>query len=282
MTPHHAGTHGSGALDLLLPAAVLVLAAAYLLLAAARRREPRGWSGWRTVSFLTGCALLLSAVVPALSPFPEGDLRGHMHQHLLLGMYAPLGLVLGAPITLLLRTVPASHGRRLTHALRSSPVQLVAHPITAVILNLGGLAALYLTPLYAATVGNPALHHLVHVHFLTAGCLFAWVIAGPDPAPHRPSVPTRLVVLGVAILGHAILAQLMYAGALVSIPASAQELRGAVDLMYYGGDIAELLLAMALLATWRPRSRQRSGRIAGARPITRREASRFTTTARPY
>jgi putative membrane protein len=281
MTAHHAGPHWGDAVDLLLAAAVFVLAAAYLLLVAARRREPRGWSHWRTVSFLTGCALLLAAVIPALSPFPEGDLRGHMHQHLLLGMYAPLGLVLGAPITLLLRTLRAPHGRRLTRALRSPPLQFVTHPITAVILNLGGLAALYITPLYVAAADNPALHHLVHVHFLAAGCLFAWVIAGPDPAPHRPSVPTRLVVLGVAILGHAILAQLMYAGVLVSIPASAQEFRGAGDLMYYGGDIAELLLAMALLATWRPRSRQRSGRIAGARPITVREASRFTTTARP-
>ena len=281
MTPHHAGPHGGSAVDLLLPAAVLALAAVYLLLAAARRREPRGWSHGRTISFLTGCALLLLAVVPALSPFPEGDLRGHMHQHLLLAMYAPLGLVLGAPITLLLRTVRASHGRRLTRAFRWPLIQFVTHPIAAVILNLGGLAALYLTPLYVATAGNPALHHLVHVHFLAAGCLFAWVIAGPDPAPHRPSVPTRLVVLGVAILGHAILAQLMYAGALVSIPASAQELRGAGDLMYYGGDIAELLLAMAMLSTWRPRRGQRSGRVAGARPITGREVSRFTTTGRP-
>ena len=156
MTVHHAGPHGGSAVDLLLPAAVLALAAVYLLLAAARRREPRGWSHGRTISFLTGCALLLLAVVPALSPFPEGDLRGHMHQHLLLAMYAPLGLVLGAPITLLLRTVRASHGRRLTRALRWPLIQFVTHPITAVILNLGGLAALYLTPLYVATAGNPA------------------------------------------------------------------------------------------------------------------------------
>ncbi|MEV5893244.1 DUF2243 domain-containing protein [Nonomuraea fuscirosea] len=36
--------------------------------------------------------------------------------------------------------------------------------------------------------------------------------AGPDPAPRRPSVPTRLVVLGVAVAVHAGLSQLMYAG----------------------------------------------------------------------
>ncbi|MBB4908609.1 cytochrome c oxidase assembly protein [Actinophytocola algeriensis] len=52
----------------------------------------------------------------------------------------------------------------------------------------------------------------MHLHFLVAGYLFAWLIAGPDPAPHRPGVPARLVLLGVAIAVHATLAQLMYAG----------------------------------------------------------------------
>ena len=93
----------------------------------------------------------------------------------------------------------------------------------------------------------------MHLHFLAAGCLFTWVIAGPDPAPRRPSVAARLVVLGVTIAVHASLAQLLYAGLYVQVPASADELRGAAALMYYGGDVAELLLAFALVTTWRPR-----------------------------
>ena len=141
-----------------------------------------------------------------------------MHQHLLLGMYAPLGLVLGAPITLLLRSIPPAHGRLIGRVLRSRPAHFLAHPVVALILSVGGLPALYFTPLYAATTTDEALHLLVHVHFLLAGYLFAWVIAGPDPAPHRPSVPVRLVVLGVAIAGHAVISQLMYAGVLVQIP----------------------------------------------------------------
>ena len=98
---------------------------------------------------------------------------------------------------------------------------------------------------------NPVLYHLVHAHFLAAGYLFAWVIASPDPAPRRPSVPARLVVLGVAIAGHAVLSQLLYAGAFVQVPVPADQFRGAGELMYYGGDIAELLLALALVTTWR-------------------------------
>jgi putative membrane protein len=32
------------------------------------------------------------------------------------------------------------------------------------------------------------------------------------------------------------------------------QVQGGAEIMYYGGDIAELLLAAALVATWRPRA----------------------------
>lgn len=250
----HPGATHAGGLETIMPVAVLVvLAAAYLVLALQRRRDPRGWSPRRTASFLGGIGLLIAALVPRFWPLPAGSFAAHMSQHLLIGMYAPLALVLGAPITLVLRSVPARQGKVTGRLLRSAPVAVLAHPVTALVLTVGGLALLYFTSLYQATTESPALHHLVHVHFLLAGYLFAYAIAGPDPAPHRPSVPDRLVILGVAIAGHAIMAQLLYAGAFVQVPASAADLRSGADLMYYAGDIAELLLAFALVRTWRPR-----------------------------
>lgn len=256
-TPAGMHSHGGSGTTVLLLAVLATAAAAYLLLAERRRREPRGWSAWRTAAFLAGLATLAAALVPSLVPFAPGSFPGHMYQHLLIGMYAPIGLVLGAPVTLLLRSVSPATGRTIGRVLRSRPAHLVANPVTALALNLGGLVVLYVTPLYDATAASPALHHLVHLHFLAAGYLFAWVVAGPDPAPHRPSVPARLVVLGVAIGGHAVLSQLIYAGALSQLTAPAGELRAGGDLMYFGGDIAELLLAVALVTTWRPRRRPR-------------------------
>lgn len=253
-TAHDAHTAAALGFDSALPLLPLAIAAAvYLVLAVRRGREPRGWSPWRTASFLAGIALLVLAATPALSPYPVGDFRGHMHQHLLLGMYAPLGLVLGAPITLILRSISPVHGRLISRLMRSRSAHSVANPVVALTLAVGGLAVLYFTPLYTATTANAPLHLLVHAHFLLAGYLFAWVIAGPDPAPDRPSVPTRLVVLGVAIAGHAVISQMMYAGIFVQIPVPSDQRQGAGELMYYGGDIAELLLAVALLLTWRPR-----------------------------
>nr|BFE79121.1 hypothetical protein GCM10020093_017220 [Planobispora longispora] len=192
-SPHaHAGPDALPALLLALPAA------GYLLTAARRRAAGRPWSRRREAAFLTGCALLALALGNAL-PFGEGDFRGHMLQHLLIGMLAPLALVLAAPLTLVLGALPPRRGRRLGRLLRSRTARLLAHPVTALLLTLGGLAALYCTPLYGLAAATPWIHHLVHAHFLLSGYLFAWAIAGPDPAPHRPSVPARLVVLGVAV-----------------------------------------------------------------------------------
>ncbi|NHC15085.1 cytochrome c oxidase assembly protein [Motilibacter sp. E257] len=244
--------------------AAAALAVAYAVAARARSREPRGWSAWRTASFLAGCAVLGLVLLPGLSPYPAGDFRWHMAQHLLIGMVAPLLLVLGAPMTLLLRTLPRRHGRLVGRALRSWPVRLVANPLSALALNVGGLAVLYFTPFYGVVEAHESVHALVHLHFVAAGYLFAWVIAGPDPAPHRPSVPVRLVVLGAAVAFHALISQLLYAGIGVQVPVGEAERRGAGELMYYGGDIAELLIALALVTSWRPRARARAVAAAQA------------------
>jgi putative membrane protein len=234
-------------------AVVVLLAAGYLLLMrrgsrpAHHSRDRR-----RTAAFLIGCAVLAAALLPPIAPFAGEDFRGHMLQHLLIGMYAPLFLVLGAPVTVLLRALPARHARRLTGALRGRPMRVPAHPLTALCLGTGSLAVLYFTPLYDATAARPALHWLLHAHFLLSGCLFAWVVAGRDPAPTRPGVRARLVVLGAAIAGHAVIAQLLYGGFLIDVHAPIAQVRGGAEIMYYGGDIAELLLAAALVATWRP------------------------------
>jgi putative membrane protein len=105
-----------------------------------------------------------------------------MIQHLLLGMLTPLGLVLGAPATLLLRSVSAPTARRISAVLRHGVVRRITHPITALALDVGSLYLIYLTPLYALTRSHPLLHGAVHVHFLAARYLFAFSIAGPDPA----------------------------------------------------------------------------------------------------
>src|SRR5690606_757641 len=123
---------------------------------------------------------------------------------LLLGMFAPLALVLGAPVSLLLRSLPRRGARVCLALLHSPPLRLLTRPWMALLLNIGGMYLLYLTPLFAAMASSPALHVLVHLHFLLAGYLFCWaILAGPDPGL-RPARPLRrLGVLFAGMAAHA-------------------------------------------------------------------------------
>jgi putative membrane protein len=258
-------TDGTDAVGWLLVALlVLVPSFAYLTAARARRGSGRTWPSWRAASFVIGLVLVAAVVSPALHTLGHHDPRGHMIQHLLLGMFAPLALVLAAPVTLLLGVLPVSRRGTARTLLHSRVLRGVAHPVTAAALDMGGLYLLYLSPLYTLTVANPLVHHLVSLHFLLAGYLFSWSIAGPDPAPCRPSIAIRAGVLIAAGAAHAYLAKLLYARAAEHLLESSHDLDGmqaAAQLMYYGGDLAELALATALFAMWY-RSRQPATRNA--------------------
>jgi len=270
----HAAHDHADRIGILLIGVVVVLLCGYLILAvriiATCARPSPGWNLWRLASFLGGGLLLLGALAPPVDDAADHDFGVHMAQHLLIGMVAPLGLVLGAPLTLLLRSLPVRYRGQIGQFLHHGVVRALGYPVTALVLNIGGLLALYFTPLYSATTGNPALHHLVHLHFLLSGYLFAWVIAGPDPAPRRPSVPARKVILGIAIAAHSTISQLMYAGAgAVEVPVA--ELQNAAQTMYYGGDLAELLLALALVTNWRPRPSTEDARAGRPMSTTEQE-----------
>ena len=210
-------------------------------------------------------------VVLALSPPLDGaaaaDFRAHAAQHLVLGMLGPLAVVMGAPVTLALAALGDGRPRRLlVRSVSSRWARAVTHPAAAVTLAGGGMYAVYATPLYAAAVDNVALHAAVHVHTFAAGALLAWVVAGPDPGPHRPGLAGRVAVLIAAAALHGILAKAIYAHGLGPEAVHAlDDVRQGAQLMYYGGEVVDLLLAIALFAWWL-RGRARRVRRAGWQP----------------
>lgn len=236
-----------------LPLVLLILInLAYVKAAHAQRSTSGGWSGWRCAAFTSGTILLGVAVSPSVMAWSHHDLRAHMLLHLLMGMVAPLALVLGAPVTLMLRSLPQAGARFVAALLKSLPVRVVSYPLSAMLLNIGGMYLLYLTPLYAVSLHSEPLHYWVHLHFLVAGYLFCWsILAGPDASPHRLSLRFRLGVLFVSMAAHALLGKLMY-GYLwpQGTGHSEEEIQAAAQWMYYGGDLAEVLLAIVLMSLW--------------------------------
>jgi putative membrane protein len=247
--------------------ALLVVVVPVLLYAEAvrtrRRRLGREWSRWRSAALAAGAVAAGVAVSPPVTAFARADPVGHVLQHLLLGMYAPLAVVLSAPVTLVLGASVPRFGRRLAALLHARPVRLLSSPVTAAAVHVGSLYVLYLTPLYRVAHDREPVHALVALHVVLAGCVYAWALVGPDPAPRRPGVPLRAAVLVGSAAAHAVLAKLLYARA-AELPPGAGLPAGRVEVaaqwMYYGGDVAELALAVLLFAEWyRRRARADTG-----------------------
>lgn len=160
--------------------------------AAARSRAGRG----RMACFGAGVLAILVATSGPPDALSGVSLTAHMVQHVLLQMVAAPLLLLGAPLSLLLRADPPWLPRRvLAGLLRSRPVRALAHPLTALGLFVLVLVGTHLTPLYNLALERERLHEIEHVAFLVTAVLFWWPAIGADPAPHRPRYPARLLYL---------------------------------------------------------------------------------------
>lgn len=208
----------------------------------------RPWPHRRSLAWTSGTFAAVAAVAGPVAAAAEHDFVAHMAAHLLLGMLAPVLLVLGAPVTLLLRSLPVRAARRLSRVLAGRAARILSEPVVAALLDVGGLWLLYRSGLYSTMHHHAWLRILVHLHLLGAGYLFTVSMVSVDPLPHRRSFRHRGVILILALAAHDILAKDLYARP----PAGAGPLeaeRGAM-LMYYGGDVADVLLAVLLCARW--------------------------------
>ena len=136
-----------------------------------------------------------------------------MIAHMLLGMVAPIGIVLGAPITLALRTLPQGRTSQergvrgtLIALLHSKPAAVFTNPVSALALFDGSLFVLYMTPLFGNLMQSHLGHLVMSVHFLLAGILFFHVIIGIDPNPKKIPHIVRIVMLFAAMSIHAFFA----------------------------------------------------------------------------
>ena len=221
------------------------------------------WSRSAAAAIGFGClvaVLVLDPVldlVPVLFPVPPVDamaLPVHAVRHLLLAMAAPLALAISAPITLALRTCPGRPRRILLTVLHSRLARALTTAPVVLVLDVGAMYGLYLTPLYSATHRHPSLSALVHLHFFLAGCLFSWYLVAVDPMPGRASTRTRMLVLFLAAGSHDLLAKLMYAHLLPQHGGSPGQIRLGAQIMFYGGDVIEIALAVAVLSGWYART----------------------------
>jgi putative copper resistance protein D len=264
--------------DLIFGTAAVVLAAVYLSAVLRLRRRGDRWPPGRTVSWLLGCLALLFATSSGLGRYMPAMFSVHMAVHMLLSMLVPILLVLGAPISLALRALPAAGrgdppGMRewLLAALHSRLSRLLTNPIIATVLFIAGFYGLYLGGIFDAAVGSHVGHVAMNVHFLVSGYLFYWVVIGIDPTP-RPIPPlAKLAVVfaslplhaffGVVLMGtRQVLGQTFYRSLHLSWHTDLladQRLGGGIA--WAAGEIPLVIVMIALLVQW-TRSDQRTAK----------------------
>ena len=200
-------------LDPLILGAVAVTAGLYLAGVVRLRRRGDRWPPGRTAAFLIGCAVIAGATSSGLARYAAVLFSVHMVGHLLLAMVAPILLVLGGPITLALRALPASDdpdwpGPRewLLATVHSGPARFLTQPLVALALYVVSMYAFYFTDLFTLALRSHAAHLAMVGHFVLAGYLFFWGVVGIDPAPRpRPAPPARMALILLSMLLHAFL-----------------------------------------------------------------------------
>ena len=199
--------------DALIIGVLITIVALYIKGVVILKKRGDSWPVGRTIAFALGVAVLDFATSGGLGVYALFSFEYHMIAHMVIGMVAPIGLVLGAPITLALRTLPQGRTpeergvRGMLIALLHSRYSIVlTNPITALALFDGSLFVLYFTDLFGNLMQSHAGHLFMNLHFLLAGYLFFYVIIGIDPNPKKIPHLFRIVILFAAMSIHAFFA----------------------------------------------------------------------------
>jgi putative copper resistance protein D len=199
--------------DALIIGILIALVALYIKGVSILARRGDKWPVGRTISFAIGVALLDFATSGGLGVYALFSFEYHMIAHMVIGMLAPIAIVLGAPITLALRSLPLGRtpeerGIRgtLISFLHTRYSVILTNPLTALALFDGSLFVLYFTNLFGDLMQSHAGHFFMNLHFFLAGFLFFHVIIGIDPNPRKIPHLVRIVMLFAAMSIHAFFA----------------------------------------------------------------------------
>lgn len=277
---------------------LILTALAYLYAAtkvsAAHPRNP--WPRSRLAAFLAGLAAIEIALESGIAAYDTTLFSIHMVQHVLLMMVAAPLLLLGSPITLLMRL--ASHRQRvrwILPVLHSRFIRVLSFPVVSWLIFAAVMWGSHFSQLFELSLEDPLVHDLEHLLFLASALLFWWPAIGLDPAPWRLPHPLRVLYVFLQMPQNTFLALAIFSS---SVPLYShyatlvrswgptvlddQQIAGAV--MWIAGDMTFLVMVLALVYGWM-RDEERQGDRLDARAdaqrseIRRREARLAQTRA---
>jgi putative copper resistance protein D len=238
------------------------------------------WPVGRTIAFAAGISAVDFATSGGLGLYSHFSFSAHMSAHMIIGMIAPIGIVLGAPITLALRTLPIGRDPQ-ERGIRGSFIAFLhsrlgkfyTNPIVALAIFDGSLFALYFTPVFGSLMQGHTGHFIMSLHFLLAGFLFFQILIGIDPMPQKVPHLVKIIIIFAAMSIHAFFSiSIMSASTLIDGGYFAQlERPWATDLLadqklggsigWAMGEIPILLALLAVFIQWSRADKKEANRI---------------------
>lgn len=194
-----------------LPSLGLILAA-YLYLTGLGRwvRPSHPINRWQRASFFAGLLVIFVALQSPLDLLAEHYFFIHQAQHVLLRMIGPLLILLGAPLTPMLRGMPpwALLGviRPIVRAsIARRAYNFFTNPVVTTVLFLGTLYLWQIPTLHNLAVLNDGIHALMHSTMLISSFLFWWLVVDPKPHRSRLHYALRVLYLGLIVIPNTVL-----------------------------------------------------------------------------
>ena len=239
-------------------------------------RSPAPVARWRVAAFAGGVIATLVAIASPIDELAARSLTGHMAQHLLLTSVAAPLIVLGRPVTLLLKS--GSTRRWARRSIRSRTFGVLTHPVVAWVAFVGSMYASHLGSLYEAALESPAWHAAEHSLFLATALLFWLPVAGETAAPNRLGHGARLLYLAFAMPAEGFLALALFSADRVLYPTYAgpnalDDQRSAAALLWIAGDAVFLAALIVAAVAWKADEEARQRRIEDGQDVRRTRAS---------
>jgi putative membrane protein len=241
------------------------------------------WPLNRSIFWLAGVACVLMVTATAVDGYGMDLFSVHMIQHMVLNMLAPVFLVLGAPVTLLLYALPVGSGRRgrirrsLLWLLHTRGLTILMHPAVTFVLFIMSLYGLYFTPAFDYLMGTWWGHNLMLLLFLLIGFIYFWGVLGVDPSPrtsrggHRMLSDPMMSVLELAVtapfhafFGVVVMMSTTLLVGFYSMPVQGWQVSPLADQVTGGGiawsfmELPTLLVLIALVMRWQKSDERRT------------------------
>jgi putative copper resistance protein D len=240
---------------------LVVLVVGYLIGVRAARHNGESVRARSAVAWLVGIAVIVVATQGSPAFYGDALFWLHMVGHLMLVMVAPMLLVAGRPLDLLLAATSGERRDRIRAVLNGRVVSGLTHPSVGLVAYAGVIVGTHLTGFMNSMMMHPWLHGVEALLYVGGGFLFFLPLIGEPPLRLKLVAPLRMAIFVVAMpvdtFTGVILGQtnrypwpLMSAMHPVWAQSPINDLHAGGAVMWIGGDAIMLALIIAAGFRW--------------------------------